>query len=71
MPFAPLVEAPIDYAAEPLCFDGAFRSALLAQLVGVGAAIEAAFGGQPQDVEGVVVDGCVSVVQARPQVVDT
>ena len=32
-------------------------------------AVEAAFGGAPQDIEGVWADGRVTVVQSRPQVI--
>ena len=48
---------------------GGARDALLARLRDVGVAIEAAAGGVPQDVEGVVLaSGEVAVVQARAQV---
>ena len=45
------------------------RSTLLQRLADVGRAVEAAFGGSPQDVEGVWLGGEVTVVQARPQVI--
>ena len=31
--------------------------------------VEAAFGGTPQDIEGVWADGLVTIVQSRPQVI--
>ena len=48
---------------------GGARGALLGRLRDVGVAIEAACGGVPQDVEGVVTaEGEIAVVQARAQV---
>jgi hypothetical protein len=42
---------------------------MLRELAQLGAAVEAAFGGVPQDIEGVrTADGGWYVVQARPQV---
>lgn len=59
----------VRYAEEPLLWDAAARSRVLARLAEAGAAVEAACGG-PQDVEGVVdAAGEVFVVQARPQVI--
>lgn len=50
-------------------FDSGARAALLSKLVSLGGAIRTAFGGQHQDVEGVVDgNGGVFIVQARPQV---
>lgn len=40
------------------------------QLADVAKQVEAAFDGQPQDIEGVWVDGKVTVVQSRPQVLN-
>jgi hypothetical protein len=57
-----------DYANEPLVWDAAFRSKLLGELGSLGAKIEAACGGVPQDVEGVWTEGKAWVVQARPQI---
>lgn len=65
MPFS---EQLLDAAAEPLLWDGAFRQTLIDGLVEVGGAVQAAFGGAPQDVEGVWAGGRFAVVQARPQV---
>ncbi len=49
-------------------WDAGFRAPLLSSVTKAGAAVEEAFGGVPQDVEGVWVDGVLTVVQARPQV---
>lgn len=52
------------------CKDSPMR--LLQEVLGAIAAaaqrVEAAFDGQPQDIEGVWVDGKLTVVQSRPQV---
>ncbi len=67
-----LVEAPLsgvlDYSQEPLLWEPEFRDALLAETAALGAEIEAAFGGVPQDIEGVWTGGQYTVVQSRPQV---
>lgn len=70
VPFSPLVASPNDYASEPLMFDGAARGQLLAKLAELGSAIQGAFNGQAQDIEGVVSGGQFYVVQARPQVMN-
>jgi alpha-glucan,water dikinase len=57
----------LDYAAERLVRDEAFREDLARQLTRVGVAIEDLFGA-PQDIEGVLAGGRVHVVQSRPQV---
>jgi hypothetical protein len=57
-----------DYAQEPLLWDSAFRQQLLDGLVELGYAVESAFDGQPQDIEGVWIDGRFAVVQSRPQI---
>lgn len=67
VPFPPSQERALDYGAEPLLWDASFRSQLLAELVGVGRAVEAAAGGAPQDIEGCWCEGKFTVVQARPQ----
>jgi alpha-glucan,water dikinase len=59
----------VDYASEPIMWDGTFRSQLLDGLVELGLAVEDAFGGEPQDIEGVWVGGHLAVVQSRPQVI--
>lgn len=41
---------------------------VLAGIVDVSAQVERAFGGAPQDIEGVWADGAFTVVQSRPQV---
>ena len=65
---APAEEVAVDYAAEALVADAAFRDALLRRIAEAGAAIEALMGA-PQDVEGVVTpDGDIFIVQTRPQV---
>ena len=59
-----------DYSEDPVVHDDRYLLKLLTKLAQVGLAIEAACGGQPQDIEGVVgADGeTVHVVQTRPQV---
>ena len=57
-----------DYSSDPLVWDAAFQSDLLARIAEAGVAIEAALDGVPQDIEGVVKDGEIYVVQTRPQV---
>lgn len=59
----------VDYANEPLLWDKQFQMKLVRQLVSVGVAIEAAFGGQPQDIEGALDEAAnLWVVQARPEI---
>lgn len=49
--------------------DPGFRKHLLSEICKVGASIETALEGIPQDIEGVVApDGTITVVQTRPQV---
>jgi alpha-glucan,water dikinase len=57
-----------DYATDPLVRDEEFRDQILLAITECGVAIEAALGGVPQDIEGVVKDGEIYVVQTRPQV---
>lgn len=57
-----------DYAQEALHWDAAFRQQLLDGLVELGYAVESAFDGTPQDIEGVWLDGRFAVVQSRPQI---
>lgn len=54
-------------AGDELLWDEGLRSRLVGSVLDVGAAVEGMFG-CPQDVEGVVADGRLVVVQARPQV---
>lgn len=65
---ATLQQRVVDYAACPLFQDEGFRSSLVGNLRWAGLDVEAALGGRAQDVEGVIVDGRVTIVQARPQV---
>lgn len=59
--------AKVDYQADPIVKDEAFRRRLMVQVAATGLAIELALGGA-QDVEGVVgADGTITVVQTRPQ----
>jgi len=59
----------VDYAEEPLLWDKGFQTSLVNQLAAVGVAIETAFAGQPQDIEGALdADGNLWVVQARPEI---
>jgi alpha-glucan,water dikinase len=69
---APLLETALEAADQPLLWDGGVRERLINGMAGVGRALEAAFGGVAQDIEGVVLpDGQVVVVQSRPQVLPT
>jgi alpha-glucan,water dikinase len=68
VPVVPLDEVLVDAAHQPLMWDPDLRGKLLDTIVDAGQAIEAAFDGVPQDVEGVWQGGQLSVVQARPQV---
>lgn len=70
VPLAPLEHRPLGWAWEPLVWDGDARRALLERLVEVGRQVEAAFGGAPQDIEGVVVGDKIYIVQSRAQVLD-
>jgi alpha-glucan, water dikinase len=65
----PLATRTINYAAERLLWDARFCEELLRGIADVARAVEAAFGGKPQDIEGVYKDGKFVVVQARPQVI--
>jgi len=67
IPLIPTVAVPVEYGAEPLVADDAFREALCGRLGRLCVAVEAALGG-PQDVEGCIKGGQLCVVQARPQV---
>ncbi|EFN54548.1 hypothetical protein CHLNCDRAFT_135335 [Chlorella variabilis] len=69
VPFPALEHRAVAYAGEPLLWDGGLRQSVLGELVQLGAAVEAAFGGVPQDIEGVrTADGSTFVVQSRAQV---
>jgi len=71
IPVTPLDHVVVDYGEELIMWDGEWRGKMLGEVAEVGRAVEKAFGGAPQDVEGVVssVDGKVYIVQTRPQVV--
>lgn len=68
VPVEPLVEQLVDYSGEKLFNDAGFQKDLMSQLVSLGKSIQDAFGGVPQDIEGVWVDGKLYVVQARTQI---
>lgn len=63
----PLTRVAVDYTSERLLWDDEFRNGIIQRLVGIATAVEAGAGGQPQDIEGVVVGGEVHLVQARAQ----
>lgn len=69
VPLSPLSPRALDYSNEKLLWDQKFQSTLLRRLTVLAAGVEAAFGGQPQDIEGVAVGDALYVVQTRPQVV--
>jgi len=59
----------VDYGADRLMTDSAFRNDLMLRVAAAGARIEAACGGKAQDVEGCVdAEGNLFCVQTRPQV---
>jgi alpha-glucan,water dikinase len=68
VPVVPLSQVTIEAADEPLFWDAGLRSRLIDSIVDVGQAVEDAFGGVAQDIEGLWRDGQLVVVQARPQV---
>eukprot|EP00879_Flechtneria_rotunda_P013885 GHRR01014501.1.p1 GENE.GHRR01014501.1~~GHRR01014501.1.p1 ORF type:complete len:183 (+),score=53.76 GHRR01014501.1:675-1223(+) len=68
VPVVPLSEVTVEAADEPLLWDAGFRSQIIDSIVDVGQAVESAFGGVAQDIEGVWREGQLVVVQARPQV---
>ena len=68
VPVPALEERTLDYAGSALFWDAAALQSWLQDIAAVGHSVEAAFGGAPQDIEGVVVDGRVTVVQSRAQV---
>ncbi|MBK8481529.1 MAG: hypothetical protein IPL40_10185 [Proteobacteria bacterium] len=57
----------LDYTEEPLLWDAARRLPLVRRIAEIGLSVERAFG-TPQDIEGVISEGRLYVVQARPQV---
>jgi alpha-glucan, water dikinase len=60
-------EVTLDYTANPLVWDTAFREEFAGNIVRIGGALEKALGA-PQDIEGAFAKGRFHVVQARPQV---
>lgn len=57
----------LGYSSDKLIVDKAFQMSLLSKIAEAGKIVESLFG-SPQDIEGVVKDGVIYVVQARPQV---
>lgn len=68
IPLQPLQAQTLDYADERLFWDSSFQQQLLTSIAKAAQAVEAAFGGSPQDIEGVYSDGKLTIVQSRPQV---
>ncbi len=68
IPLPPLNESTVDYGSSGLFWEGEHLQGMLQELTEVGRSIETAFGGAPQDIEGVWVDGKITVVQSRAQV---
>lgn len=58
----------MDYASNALFWEGEALQSMLQEITEVGRSIEAAFDGAPQDIEGVWVDGQITIVQSRAQV---
>ncbi|KAK8580431.1 hypothetical protein V6N13_143528 [Hibiscus sabdariffa] len=57
----------LDYSNDPMIVNKAFQTSILSRIAEAGKIIETLYG-CPQDIEGVVKDGMIYVVQARPQV---
>ncbi|XP_031495400.1 alpha-glucan water dikinase 2 [Nymphaea colorata] len=57
----------LDYSTDKLIVDRSYQSSILSKIAEVGKIIESLYG-SAQDIEGVVKDGQIYVVQARPQV---
>ncbi|XWS25405.1 hypothetical protein CRYUN_Cryun27aG0065400 [Craigia yunnanensis] len=57
----------LDYSNDPMIVDKAFQTSLFSKIAEAGKIIETLYG-CPQDIEGVVKDGMIYVVQARPQI---
>ena len=68
VPVPNLEERTLDYAGSALFWEPEALQSMLQGIAAVGRSVEAAFGGAPQDIEGVVVDGRVTVVQSRAEV---
>lgn len=59
-------EVIVDYSTDPVIMDLNFRKSILSRIARTGHEIEKLYG-FPQDIEGVVKDGKITVVQTRPQ----
>lgn len=57
----------LDYSNDRLVVDKAFQNSLFSKIAEAGKTIEGLCG-SPQDIEGLVKDGIIHVVQARPQI---
>ncbi|KAH7567630.1 hypothetical protein JRO89_XS07G0108200 [Xanthoceras sorbifolium] len=57
----------LDYSRDRMIVDKAFQISLFSRIAEAGKIIESLYG-SPQDIEGVVKDGVLYVVQARPQI---
>lgn len=57
----------LDYSNDPMMVNKAFQTSILSKVAEAGKIIESLYG-CPQDIEGVVKDGMIYVVQARPQI---
>lgn len=68
IPLQPLIEETLDTAAEGLFWDAGYTTEIIEKIASTGFEVEAAFDGQPQDIEGVWCEGEITIVQARPQV---
>lgn len=68
IPLEPLVEQTLETAAEGIFWDEAFAKEMLSNIAAIGFEVEKAFGGEPQDIEGVWRGGKITIVQARPQI---
>ena len=68
VPLLPLESRSLDYSEEPLFWDSSFQQQLLSAITKAARDVETAFGGSPQDIEGVYRDGRLTIVQSRPQV---
>ncbi|KAH9746643.1 alpha-glucan water dikinase 2 [Citrus sinensis] len=56
----------LDYSRDPMVGDKSFQTSVFSKIAETGKIIESLYG-YPQDIEGVLKDGLIYVVQARPQ----
>lgn len=56
----------LDYSRDPVVVDKSFQTSVFSKIAEAGKIIESLYG-YPQDIEGVVKNGLIYVVQARPQ----